>query len=218
MIIDPYAWREYTITEIELVAEDTVAIRFIRPQGYVFQAGQYAVVRVNTGGHQLIRQYSFASSPKSDTLEILVQKEPGGEVSNWFCETAKVGDTVELSQPFGNFTIELGRRPLLLIAGRVGIAPFMSISRERRRKLHVIYSVRSRHQVCYAEELYAVGATIISTDHSPRISQEMLMPFLTDKPLIYVCGSKQFVDAIMSLLNKSGVAPEDVRRELFTLQ
>lgn len=218
MIIDPYAWRTFTITEKKLVAEDTVAIRFTKPEDYVFRAGQYAVVRVTIGPRQLIRQYSFASSPESKTLELLVQKEVGGEVSSWLCDVAEANDTIELSQPFGNFMPEQSKRPLLFIAGRVGIAPCMSLIREHRHTPRVLYSVRTRHQVCYAEELHAVDTTIISTDRSPRISQETLLPLLTDSPLVFVCGSKQFVDAMTLLLNKSGVDPKDIRRELFTLQ
>lgn len=218
MIIDPYTWRKFTITDKALIAEETVVIRFVKPKDYVFRAGQYAVVRVTIGTRQLIRQYSFASSPDSEVLEILVQKEQGGEVSSWFCDVAETNDTVELSQPFGNFTPEPGRRPLLFIAGRVGIAPFMSIIREHKHRPHVLYSVRTRHQVCYAEELHVIDATIVSTDHLPRIGQETLAPLLVNTPLVYICGSKQFVDAMTTLLNKSGVAPEDIRRELFTLQ
>ena len=85
MIIDPYTWHEFVIEEKIEAASDTVAVRFKRPAGYQFRAGQYAIVRVKTDeDRQLIRQYSFTSAPDDDTLELLVQREPSGIVSNWF--------------------------------------------------------------------------------------------------------------------------------------
>ena len=218
MIIDPYTWRSLTILEIKLVAEETVAVRFTRPADYTFRAGQYAVTRITKTTNTFIRQYSFSSSPGDDTLELLIQREPGGEVSSWFFESAQPGDIVEISQPFGNFTLEAGKRPVLLIAGRVGIAPFMSMVRDNKQPLAVLYSVRNRKQVCFAEELHETGVTVVSTDHTPRIDSAVLMPLLADQPLVYICGSKQFVDAMVILVTKSGVATKDIRRELFTLQ
>jgi ferredoxin-NADP reductase len=218
MIIDPYTWRGLAIENIQLIAEATVAVRFKRPADYDFRAGQYGVIRVSKPSGTFVRQYSFSSAPNDDLLELLIQREPGGEVSSWFFDDAKTGDIVELSQPFGNFTPEPGTRPVLFIAGRVGIAPFMSALREHKLRPSVLYSVRGRNQVCYAEELHAIDATIISTDHAPRINAETLAPLLADQPLVYICGSKQFVDAIAKLAVQSGVAASDIRRELFTLQ
>src|SRR5690349_7642087 len=107
MIIDPYTWHQLAIEEKISAASETVAIRFRRPAGYQFRAGQYAIVRISIAeGRQLIRQYSFTSAPDDDLLELLVQREPSGIVSNWFYSEAEPGDTVELSQPFGGFTLE----------------------------------------------------------------------------------------------------------------
>jgi ferredoxin-NADP reductase len=221
MIIDPYTWHQFAIEEKISAASDTVAIRFKRPAGYQFRAGQYAIVRISTAeGRQLIRQYSFTSAPDDDLLELLVQREPSGIVSNWFYSEAELGDTVELSQPFGGFTLEpVGKRPILLIAGRVGVAPFLSMLREAyRSNLTLLYSVRTEDQVCFPELLEQHRTQIIVTAHTPRIDKSLLGPLLAEKPLVYICGSKQFVDAIMGYLLESGVPEDDVRRELFTLQ
>ena len=221
MIIDPYTWHEFAIEEKIEAASDTVAVRFKRPAGYQFRAGQYAIVRVNTGeGRQLIRQYSFASAPEDDILELLVQREPSGVVSNWFYAEARPGDTVELSQPFGGFTLEsVGKRPVLLVAGRVGIAPYLSMLREAyRSNLTLLYSVRTDDQVCLPDLLGQHRTKLIVTAHTPRIDKALLGPLLEEKPLVYICGSKQFVDAIMGFVLENGILESDIRRELFTLQ
>ena len=80
MIIDPYTWQRFVIEDKVKAASDTVAVRFKRPAGYVFRAGQYAVVRTTLdGGRQLIRQYSFSSDPNDSMIELLIQREPIGE-------------------------------------------------------------------------------------------------------------------------------------------
>lgn len=221
MIIDPYTWHQFVIEEKIAASTDTVALRFKRPSGYQFRAGQYAIVRVTTGdGRQLIRQYSFTSAPDDDLLELLVQREPGGAVSNWFYGDAAAGDTVELSQPFGGFTLEhTGKRPVLLIAGRVGVAPYLSMLREAyRSNLSLLYSVRTEDQICFPDLLEQHNVQVIVTSQTPRIDKTLLKPLLAGKPLIYLCGSKQFVDAIMQYVLENGAVETDVRRELFTLQ
>ena len=221
MIIDPYTWHEFVIEEKIEAASDTVAVRFKRPAGYQFRAGQYAIVRVKTDeGRQLIRQYSFASAPDDDTLELLVQREPSGIVSNWFYSDAQPGDTVELSQPFGGFTLEsVGKRPVLLVAGRVGIAPYLSMLREAyRANLALLYSVRTDDQICFPDLLKQHHTEIVITAHTPRIDKALLGPLLEEQPLVYLCGSKQFVDAVMGYVVENGIPESDIRRELFTLQ
>lgn len=221
MIIDPYTWHRFSVEEKISVAADTVAIRLKRPTAYHFRAGQYAIVRVTiSSGQQLIRQYSFASGPDDEMIELLIQREPGGAVSNWFYSDAAPGVEIELSQPFGSFTLEnTDGRPVLLIAGRVGIAPFLSVLREkRRRKAALVYSVREDEQICYPELLAGFSVHTIVTARSPRLDSTQLMPLLSSNPFVYICGSKQFVDAISSYLLVCGVNATDIRRELFTLQ
>ena len=203
-----------------MVTSDTVTVTTKKPDGYSFDAGQYAVVRVTTkNGQSLIRQYSFSSAPRNDGLELLVQHEPDGEVSTWFCRVAKVGDVIEISQPFGGFTLAGIAGPTLLIAGRVGIAPFISMMRESSSQaLSLLYSVRSEEQVCFPELLTAHKTTIIKTGEMPRIDRAMLEAHIGLDPVVFVCGSKQFVDGICSELKELGVPEHDIRRELFTLQ
>jgi len=219
MIIDPYTWHRLPIRSVSFASSDTVAVRVDKPTGYDFRAGQYAVARVTIGGQPLMRQYSFSSAPNDSQLELLIQHQPDGVVSSWFCKTAQVGDVIEISQPFGGFVLEDTERPVLLVAGRVGIAPFVSMLRESAPRSHsLLYSVKSDEQVCFPDLLTTHHATIVKTEERPRIDASMLKAHIGLKPIIYVCGSKQFVDGIASELSTLGVVAHDIRRELFTLQ
>lgn len=222
MIIDPYTWHQLKVTAISSVSADTVMVSMKRPRGFAFRAGQYAVVRIsNEAGNQYIRQYSFASGPNQKDLELLIQKEPTGEVSNWFHKHAKPGNIIELSQALGSFSIDKmsTKRPVLFIAARVGIAPFISMLRDTRRKnITILYSVRDEQQVCFPDFLAKFATTIVNTKESPRISHDFLKNYLKPESAVYICGSKQFVDNMSEAIENLGVSPENIRRELFTLQ
>lgn len=218
MIIEPYRWHKTRITSIDTVSIDTITIRVERPTGYTFSAGQYAIVRTYVRADKfLVRQYSFSSPPSADWLEFTIQKEPGGEVTTWLHAHAQVGDTMEISQSYGHFTFESMDRPLLFIAGRVGIAPFMSHFRETRaNNIQVLYSVQNDDQICFNDELKDI-ATFVVTSRQPRINRDILSTFIGSRPVVYICGSRQFSEAMQSHLAELGVKPEDIKRELFTL-
>ncbi len=219
MIIEPYEWHDSEITEIARASINTITVRIRRPAAYGFAAGQYAIVRAHLDHDvRLMRQYSFSSSPSVAWLEFTIQHEPGGDVTTWFHEQAQVGDILQISQPFGNFTYPSTTRPLLFIAGRVGIAPFMSYLRERGSagNVHVIYSVRTDEETCFWDELRGVTTRVISSAQQ-RIDKALLAPYTDNKPIAYICGSRQFAEAMQAHLSKLGLPPEDIRRELFTL-
>ncbi len=221
MIIDPYTWNQVIIKSIKTVADSTVVVRMERPKGYIFKAGQYSVARITLkNGEQRIRQYSYSSSPlEPNTLEMLIQHEPNGEVSSWFCKYAKVGDSIEISQALGGFVLNDSTRPTLLIAGKVGVAPYLSMLREgAHSNLSLVYSVRNKNQICFPSELETYNSTVVETSKTSRISIDLLGPHLSSNPIVYICGSKQFVYAVTETVVSGGVPIVDVYRELFTLQ
>jgi len=223
MIIDPYSWHRLSIRSITKVSSDTVSVLLQRPADYQFRAGQYAVVRVSVEGRQLMRQYSFTSAPDDETLELLIQREPDGAVSSWFCDNAIAGDTIEISQPFGGFTWPDNDKPLLFIAGRVGIAPFISMLKHHERvntprEIAILYSVREPEQLCYRELIEKHRSLFFLTNHGDRLTQDALRQHLTPETVVYICGSKRFVDGITRELSELGVNEARIKRELFTLQ
>lgn len=218
MIIEPYRWHKTRITRIDRVSIDTIAVRIARPAEYSFSAGQYAIVRTYMRTDKfLVRQYSFSSPPSADWLEFTIQKEPGGEATTWLHEHASAGDMMEISQSYGKFTFDDTSRPFLFIAGRVGIAPFMSYVREQpANDVRILYSMQTQEQTCFWDEIKSITTRIV-TSEQPRIDQEMLAGFVSNHPIVYICGSRQFSEAMQSYLAGLGIKPEDIKRELFTL-
>ena len=218
MIIDPYTWQKSQIIKLTKLTNELVSVTMKKPQDYTYRAGQYAIFRLQVNGIGVIRQYSFISAPAYDHIELLVQLEVGGVASHWFFDEARDGDELEVSQAFGNFTVQDKSQPLLLIGGRVGIAPFISILRDDNLLKQVtLYAVRNESELCYRSLLDEHGAFYFASSADERIDEKTLVPYLKNNPLIYLCGSKRFVDDIFLKLKNLGIPTNQIKRESFTI-
>lgn len=213
MFIDSYTWNTVAIRSVTSVAKDVVAVRLEKPASYQFHAGQYTVVRAAT----MVRQYSFSSAPAGDELELLIQREPDGALSNWFHDTATAGTEIEISQPFGNFVAPHPPRPIVCIAGRIGVAPFISMLRDGTN-LRLLYAVREQEELCFPKLMEQANASLFVSSSGHRLELSSLKPYIKPDQLYYLCGSKRFVDAMMERLTHLNVSTQSIRRELFTLE
>ncbi|MGN0347655.1 MAG: FAD-binding oxidoreductase [Lachnospiraceae bacterium] len=150
------------ITKIVPISPDTKVFTLRSETGQAlahFAAGQYVSVRhKNT-----TRPYSLVSSPKQATkgiYRIAVKRVPGGEVSNYFFSLAKVGQTLELSGPMGEFTYTPIRdgKNVLAIAGGSGITPFISMCQSILEgssvfDLTILYGSVSRKDILFYHNL-----------------------------------------------------------------
>ncbi|KAI0343799.1 globin-like protein [Trametopsis cervina] len=113
-----------------------------------YRAGQYISVQkiVPELGTRQARQYSLSDVPAGNQLRISVKRDQGvnatkpgshevdtkdagrpGYISNLLHDTVQEGDTVEVAHPFGNFILEDGTSPVVLISAGVGATPFVAM-------------------------------------------------------------------------------------------
>lgn len=103
-----------------------------------FKPGQYITVRMPTPcGHTTMRNYSLSDAPGQPHFRISVKRETGadadtpeGYVSNALHRDVEVGSVIEVGPPCGEFFFDAQERhdrPLVLLAGGVGITPVYSI-------------------------------------------------------------------------------------------
>jgi nitric oxide dioxygenase len=138
-------WRTFTIVEKKRES-DEISSLYLKPvDGNTlpeFKPGQYISVLVSVPqlGFLQPRQYSLSDASGKDYYRISVKKERGieagqaedhpGMVSNILHKEKEVGDTIQVSHPFGEPFIdprEDSNQPLVLIAAGVGITPIISI-------------------------------------------------------------------------------------------
>ncbi|MGD9786104.1 MAG: FAD-binding oxidoreductase [Hyphomicrobiaceae bacterium] len=216
----------------------------LRPSAWIsFLAGQHIEVQLTAAdGYRANRFYSIGSTPDAvGTYDITVDRLKHGEVSSWFHEVARPGDTIELRGPFGGHFVwrDTDKGPLLLVAGGSGIVPIMSIIRHRAHVAPdtpavLLYGARTMDDLIFADELvrreqwephfstvfaFSRGKAQRDTDFSRRIDSEIIGAALARLPsrpaLTFVCGSNAFAESVSAMIADSGVPPGTIRVERF---
>jgi nitric oxide dioxygenase len=129
-------WRNFTIGKISEESKE------IKSKIADYKAGQYVSVQVYVKEIELLqpRQYSLSTVPNSEFYRISVKKEtailnnPAGMVSNTL-HGMQIGDTINLSNPAGIFSLRPAGTPIVLISGGVGVTPMLSMLETNRDTL-----------------------------------------------------------------------------------
>ncbi|MBB3086842.1 FAD-binding oxidoreductase [Geodermatophilus sabuli] len=205
------------------------------------RAGQHVVVRLTAeDGYTAQRSYSLASPPEEPDLHLLVARLDGGEVSPYLTDELRADDQVELRGPIGGFFVwsaaadrrdaQEGRRPVQLVAGGSGVAPFAAMLDHHRRtgsptRLRLLYSASTQEEIL-ARDVLGPETTVTLTRGVPagwsgeagRIDADMLRrrTFPPDEdPRIFVCGATMFAEAVSSSLLDLGHSPSSIRIERY---
>lgn len=207
-----------------------------------FKPGQYIALTLTIPNttHQHTRNYSLSDCNCKDYLRISVKKEagtPDGMVSTYLHEQIKVGDVLRVGMPSGEFVLLEEEKPVVLIAGGVGITPLMSmykyLSRQSNRSVTMIQCALNSKARAFGGEIEeekraGVTSKILydqpleidvlgeNYDHQGYLDLATLasIPNLKESA-IYFCGPKAFMANTLSLLNTLGVEEEAIHYEFF---
>ena len=220
-------WTTGRIITKELPTPETVRLRLLVEDRQRHAPGQHYLVRLRApDDYTAQRSYSVASDDDDPLLELLVERLPGGEVSEFLADVAEVGDVLELRGPIGRWFVWDTRTPAFCLVGGTGVVPAVSMLRTARRlgradQLTVVAVGRSPEMLPYVEELRQAGATIAFTRHEDGDrpagppTRDELLPLLESAQLAYVCGSARFAEYAVPLVLDCGVDPTAVRVEQF---
>jgi ferredoxin-NADP reductase len=204
-------------------------------------AGQHVVVRLTAeDGYVAQRNYSLASPPEVPLLHVLVERLDDGEVSPYLTDEVRRDDLLELRGPIGGYFVwsaaadradgEHGRRPVQLVAGGSGVAPFLAMVDHHRRQdsptaLRLLYSTRTAADVL-GRDVLGTETRVTLTREVPadwrgetgRIDRDMLARCAfppADRPRIFVCGPTPFVESVAATLIDLGHDPSWIRLERY---
>ena len=151
-----------------------------------FFPGQYMDIAVP--GTDQVRSFSMANTSSRDgTLEFVIKVYPDGLFSRFLDERLAVGDRLELTGPFGVFTLRDADTELLFVGGGAGMAPILSLLRtmaERgiQRKATFFYGARGERDLCFTEELAAIAEKLPNFTYIPALSVGMRRLAGRDRP------------------------------------
>lgn len=229
------------------VAEATMAFWFsTRGQDFPFQAGQHTAIRLikpaETDAQGNRRTFSIASSPLlTDRFIVAMRMRSTAFKRNLERLPIRRGEDslVVAELPHGHLTLPATTdRPVILIAGGIGITPFRSMiewatTQAKPYRLTLVYSNRTPAQTAFLAELegwtktnprFRLIATATDSDDPawPHDRGRIDVTFLNRHlgplpgPLYYLAGPPRMVVAMRTLLLGAGVPPADIKLETFT--
>jgi len=225
---------EATISAVEQLSDSTIALK-IKGEALsqlAFLPGQY--VNLQVPGSEHTRAYSFSSLQHDGEVSFLIRNVPGGLMSSFLTGLAKAGDSMTLAGPLGSFYLRDIRRPLLLLAGGTGLAPFTAMLERIAEQgseypVHLIYGVTHDIDLVETARLEALAARIANFTFSacvaspdsqyPRkgyVTQHIEPAHLNDGDVdVYLCGPPPMVEAVSRYLQDKAIVPANFYFEKF---
>lgn len=239
-----------TVSAVNQETKDAVSISFKNRRFFKkirYKAGQFLVINVIIDGKPYKRAYSFSSSPVTDEdLRITVKRVQFGKVSNYLCDSVKVGDTIEVEPPAGSFYVEpntKNKKQYVLFAGGSGITPMISIiktvlAKEPESKLLLVYANQDASAIIFHDqlkELQKINSYKLSLAHilvendtkEDNYYSGLASPAVLDKifganQLEYgdheymICGPFGYMDKINEILYDRGIERSQIKVEVFS--
>jgi ferredoxin-NADP reductase len=222
---------------------ETMAFYFDRPDDFEFEAGQFANFTLLGSAHLDLkgstRSLSIASAPHEKNLMVAMRLRATAFKQS--LNSLPAGTELLLQGPYGWMTLSKnGSRPVVLLAGGIGITPFRSLIWHAAeslspRRILLFYSVRVPEEAAFLEELkemeqfnerYKLICTVTQPEkaralwrgETGRISIEMLSKWIPDLtvPIYYIAGPPGMVSGVRQMLIGSGISEEDIRAEEFS--
>lgn len=174
--------------------------------------------------------YSLSAVPTDREFRITVKDLGDGSRS---LMDLPIGTRVSAEGPLGHLTQRWrSRRKILFVAAGVGVAPIRSLVEEfqaKRNDLVLLYRVRNREDVLFAEELkelerrkgmrlfIVLGQTSDYRKEYPPVSPERIRELVPDvaQREVFMCGPYRFSEAVQESLLELGCAEEQIHVEAF---
>ena len=235
-----------TVTDIHHTIRDAVVLTLKpdSPEAFKFTQGQYLTFKQDFDGTEVRRNYSICAGLDDGVLQVGIKRVDGGAFSTFANTQLKVGDTLQAMPPSGSFFTALEpdkAKSYLGFAGGSGITPVLSIlktvlRREPHATFTLVYANRAVNTIMFREELedlknrYMGRLTIIHILESGqdmelftgRVEQEkcnkLFAHWIDVKSVTtaFICGPEPMLLAIADSLKTPGLAPDQIKFELFT--
>jgi dimethylamine monooxygenase subunit B len=214
------------VAQVVTVANGVKRFRFVTLDGSPlpeFSGGAHTVVTMRDGDRVRRNPYSLMGSPyDGSSYQISVLKTPDSRGGSIFMhDKVAAGSELMISQPVNLFPVDRRGRKHLLIAGGIGITPFIAMMMQLSREdlpFELHYCNRSADRGAYVADLKTTYGHRVHTYYDDKSEVLPLARMLEGQPLgthLYVCGPTGMIDWTLSLARKSGWPDENVHSERF---
>jgi ferredoxin-NADP reductase/MOSC domain-containing protein YiiM len=193
------------------------------------RAGQYLTLRVpGAGAPTPVRSYSLSGAPEADGYRISVKHEPHGVASRYLTTALRAGAVLDAGAPRGEFVLDGGSAPLLLLSAGIGLTPVLGMLHElaaarSERDVWWIHGSRRPGEYAMAAEAHRLLASLPNAhEHvfysatAGRITKDRLAALdIPADACAYVCGPAAFMTDMQDALAGLGFAADRIRTELF---
>jgi ferredoxin-NADP reductase/MOSC domain-containing protein YiiM len=238
-------FRQLGVAAIQRESADVLSFVFEARDGLPLQQarpGQYVVLRLRQDAKDpaFFRSYSLSGAPSTGRYRISVKLEPNGAAGTYLGNRVRVGDTLDVSAPRGDFVLKEGIGPVVLLSAGIGVTPVLSMLHAlsvagSRRQVLWIHAARdgehhpfgaesrrllnmlehARGHVCYSAPA-ASDRMGDDFDDTGRVSQTALekigLPVDAD---VYLCGPASFMHDMKGTLERMGVPGSRLHLERF---
>ncbi len=231
------AWA--TVESIAELTHDITALTLrLKENGLRFHPGQY--VDISIPGTEAHRSFSMANTSCADgRLDFIVKRYPGGKFSGLLEGELKVGDPLEITGPYGAFTLRVSSdRKLVFVGGGAGMAPILSLLRQmvesgNEREAVYYYGARGEADLMLLDEMAEIERQLPKFRFVPCLSHEWPESWPAETGMVtevlekceadlaecdvYLCGPPPMIDAALPLLAGMGVPESQIYYDKFTI-
>ena len=226
----------------EDVADRTTAFHFTKPPGLHFKAGQAIdVILADAAAADATERHAFSIVSAPFQNELIIATRMRDSAFKRRLGALRIGQSVHIEGPFGSLILHNNRaRPAFLIAGGIGITPFVSILRQAaqdglQQQLLLLYGNRLPEDAAFLDELqqqltaanarFRLVGTMTKMATSARHWDGETRPMDAEllkslgggllAPICYVAGPPAMVASVRQALNRAGIDDDDIRSEEF---
>ncbi|MHB1864575.1 MAG: ferredoxin--NADP reductase [Candidatus Saccharimonadales bacterium] len=181
-----------------------------------FIPGQFTELTLKGSG-----SHWFTISSRPGLREFSITTRLTGSQFKDALNNLKVGDVINAAEPMGDFVLPITTtRPILMVAGGIGITPFLSILENGLiigddHKLHLLYAASSKSDfidLSKYSKLLLSDRRIVGRLEAKQILREAGNLNL---PYIYTSGPEPMVESLVKDLQSSGIHKDSLVSDYF---
>jgi len=219
-----------------------VRLKLVEPPAITFTAGQYIQIEVppyELTDEPIYRAYSVSSGPsEAGEVELEIRYVPNGICTTYVHKHLKVGDTVTLNGPYGEFGLRPTNSEIICIAGGSGMAPIKSLLLEMERTRNprpcrYFFGAKSKRDLFMVDRMRELEHSLPNFRFIPALSapepgdnwdgETGLITDVVNRQVqdasgaeAYLCGSPLMIDACIPVLRSKGMPEANIFFDKFS--